>query len=222
MTDSERRTMSARAAVTAQGVEFVPSETLPAHDYDGIVEEDNMLPRWWVALFLLSIVFAVVYVPVVHVFDFLPDRELQQSIARAAYIQEQREIELEASGELDKNPAAAGQKYFKTFCVSCHGAYAEGGIGSNLRDNYWIHGPQEEDIRTVITNGVAAKGMPQWGPVLGDRKIRSLTAYVMTLWETESPVPGKKPEGEAYAMAAIRRTVVDSTASAGDAAKQAQ
>lgn len=204
---------------TDQGVEYIPSDTLPAHDYDGIVEEDNMLPRWWVSLFLLSILFAVIYVPVVHIFDFLPDSELQNSIANAAFLQEQRELELEASGELDKDPIGAGAKYYKVFCVSCHGAYAEGGIGPNLHDKYWIHGPAAEDITAVIANGVAAKGMPQWGPVLGDRKIRNLTAYVMSLWNTEPPVQGKKPEGDAYDMAAIRQVAADTTA-AIDSRKQ--
>ncbi len=191
------------------------------HDYDGIREEDNPLPKWWLGMLYLAILFAIVYVPVVHIFDFLPHNELNQSIAYAARIQEQRELELEASGELDKNPIAAGQKYFKTFCVSCHGTYGEGGIGPNLHDAFWIHGPAEANIAAVITNGVAAKGMPTWGPILGERKIKSLTAYVMTMWEEPLPegVAGKKAEGEKYDMAAYRQpaaseTAADSTAAA--------
>ena len=184
------------------------------HDYDGIREEDNPLPKWWVGLFLLTILFSIVYLPVVHMFDLLPRNELQHSIAYAAQVQEQREMELEASGALDKNPVAAGQKYFKTFCVSCHGVYGEGGIGPNLHDAFWIHGPTEANIVSVITNGVAAKGMPTWGPILGDRKIGSLAAYVMAMWNEPLPagVSGKKAEGEKYDMEAVRKPQETETA----------
>ena len=198
-------TESSRSKDLAEN-EPLPGETLLEHDFDGIREADNPLPRWWVTLFLVSIVFAIIYVPVVHLFNFLPRNELQQNIALAARVQEQRELELEASGALDQDPVAAGQKYFKTFCVTCHGSYAEGGLCPNLTDNYWIHGPTEADIQTTITTGVAAKGMPAWGPVLGERKIKSLAAFVCTLWQTTPPVTGKKPEGQEYDMATIRKT----------------
>jgi cytochrome c oxidase cbb3-type subunit III len=194
--------------------------TLPDHEYDGIREEDNPLPRWWVQLFYLTIVFAIVYLPVVHMFDILPGAELKHNVAMAARVQEQRELELEASGALDKDPVAAGQKYFKTFCVSCHGSYAEGGIGPNLTDNYWIHGPAEDSIHAVIANGVAAKGMPTWGPILGDRKIKSLATYVMTLWQSKPPVVGKKAEGTPYDMAAIRKPAEQAAAPESPAKKK--
>jgi cytochrome c oxidase cbb3-type subunit 3 len=201
--------------------EPLPGEQLLDHEYDGIREADNPLPRWWVMLFLASILFAIIYVPVVHIFNMLPQHELQQSIALAARVQEQRELELEASGALDKDPVAAGQKYFKTFCITCHGSYAEGGIGPNLTDAFWIHSPYEDSIRFVITNGVAAKGMPTWGPVLGERKIKSLAAYVMTLWQSKPPVAGKKPEGAEYDMQAIRgaNQIADTSANRPTAAK---
>lgn len=184
--------------------------TLPDHDYDGIREEDNPLPGWWVGLFVGAILFSLVYVPIVHMFDFLPHRELDASIARAAHVQEMREIELEASGALDKDPVAAGMKYYKTFCVSCHGTKAEGGIGPNLTDASWIHTPSEDSIRAVILNGVSAKGMPSWGPILGERKIKSITAYIMTLWT--DPQSGKKAEGQKYDMTAYRQTVEQAAA----------
>ena len=186
--------------------EPLPGEQLLEHDYDGIREADNPLPRWWVMLFIGSIIFGIVYVPVVHVFNVLPQNQLQRNIAAAARIQEQRELELEASGALDQDPVAAGHKYYKTFCISCHGAYAEGGIGPNLTDAFWIHSPYLDSIRTVIANGVAAKGMPTWGPVLGDRKIKSLVAYVETLWQTPPPVSRKKAEGQEFNMTSIRQS----------------
>ena len=195
--------------------EPLPGEKLLDHEYDGIREADNPLPRWWIMLFVGSIIFAIVYVPVVHVFNILPQHQLQHNIASAARIQEQRQLELEASGVLDQDPVAAGHKYFKTFCISCHGSHAEGGIGPNLTDAFWVHSPYADSIRFVIANGVAAKGMPTWGPVLGDRKIKSLVAYVETLWQTPPPVAGKKSEGQEYDMSTIRQATpvpTDSTA----------
>ncbi|HEY3296388.1 MAG TPA: cbb3-type cytochrome c oxidase N-terminal domain-containing protein [bacterium] len=189
---------------------------LPDHDYDGIREEDNSLPKWWVGLFFLLILFSLVYIPVVHVLDILPRGELQRSVALAARVQEQRQLALEASGALDKDPVAAGQKYFKTFCINCHGAYGEGGLCPNLTDAYWIHTPYADSIRMVITNGVAAKGMPTWGPVLGDRKIKCLAAYVGTLYLKPPPVPGKKAEGIEYDLAAIRASEGTKLAVAAD------
>ena len=178
--------------------------TLPDHDYDGIREEDNSLPKWWVGLFVLVILFSLIYLPVVHTLDLLPQGELRRAQAIAARNQEQRELALEASGALDKDPVAAGQKYFKVFCVSCHGSYAEGGLCPNLTDAYWIHSPYVDSIRSVITSGVPSKGMPTWGPILGERKIKSIVAFVGTLWKTPPPVAGKKAEGVVYDMATIR------------------
>ncbi|NUO19778.1 c-type cytochrome [bacterium] len=203
--------------------DFIPEQELLDHEYDGIQEADNPLPKWWVQLFLICVVFAVVYTPLVHMFNLLPRDYLKRDMAKAALLAEQREAELVASGFYDKDPVAAGKKYFGTFCVSCHGAYGEGGIGPNLTDNFWIHGPDEVNIMNTIVNGVAAKGMPTWGPILGERKIKMITAYVMTLWNSPPPAAGKKAEGEPYDMATIRSAATNAavdTAAAGDAAKK--
>ena len=203
--------------------DFIPEQDLLEHEYDGIQEADNPLPKWWVQLFLICIVFAVVYTPLVHIFNLLPKDYLASDMAQAAMVAEQREAELVASGFYDKDPVAAGKKYFGTFCVSCHGTYGEGGIGPNLTDNFWIHGPEEVNITTTIMNGVAAKGMPTWGPILGERKIKMIATYVMTLWATPPPVAGKKAEGEAYDMAVIRAPKTEAasdTTAAVDASKK--
>lgn len=204
-------------------------EPILDHEYDGIQEADNPLPKWWVNLFWGSIVFAIVYMPVVHVMDILPRGELSRNIAQAKAQTEQREAELLASGALDKDPVAAGKKYFGIFCVTCHGTHGEGGIGPNLTDAAWIHGPKTVDIIKTVTQGVSAKGMPTWGPILGDRKIKMISTYVATLYESKPPVAGKKAEGQAYDMAAIRAeeapadttdaAVADTTAKPADAAK---
>ena len=184
-------------------VEVLPDDKIIEGEYDGIVEADNPLPRWWVNMLLISIVFALFYVPVAHIFNFVPKAELARDMAKAQREAEAREAALVASGYYDQNPLEAGQKYFKTFCATCHGQYGEGGLCPNLTDDYWIRTPSQEVIIQTIANGVPDKGMPAWLPILGERKIKMIAAYVMTLWETEPPVEGKKAEGDKYDMATV-------------------
>jgi cytochrome c oxidase cbb3-type subunit 3 len=75
---------------------------------------------------------------------------------------------------------AAGQGLFQTYCVVCHGANLEGGIGPSFVDDEWIHGGSPEDIIRTITNGVPEKGMVSWGPVLGAESINHVAAYVIS------------------------------------------
>jgi cytochrome c oxidase cbb3-type subunit 3 len=196
--------------------DYIPDDPLLDHNYDGIREADNPLPAWWVNLFLITTVFAIVYVPVAHMFNFVPHAELQKDIQQAKVAADAREAELVASGFYDRNPIEAGERYFKTFCATCHGEYAEGGLCPNLTDVYWLREPTEEVIVRTISDGVPDKGMPTWLPILGERKIKMIAAYVMTLWESEPPVPGKRAEGDEYDMSAYRQPAdSDTTAAEG-------
>ena len=57
---------------------------------------------------------------------------------------------------------------FTQRCVPCHGDHAQGVIGPNLTDDYWIHGNGTlmDIYKTVVNGGVADKGMPTWGKQL--------------------------------------------------------
>lgn len=81
---------------------------------------------------------------------------------------------------LTPEAVAAGETTFTQFCVACHGADFEGGIGPSFRDDEWIHGGTAEDIIRIITNGVPEKGMVAWGPVLGADGVNNVAAYVIT------------------------------------------
>ena len=52
-------------------------------------------------------------------------------------------------------------------------------VGPNLTDKYWIHGGSPADIVKVLTNGVPDKGMVAWKTILGRKKIKEVTAYIL-------------------------------------------
>lgn len=168
------------------------------HEYDGIEEADNELPRWWVAVFVGTVIFGGAYYFVYEKFHAQPSpgEELAAIVAeRAKHTTDYNDNDLLA---IAKDPAAlnAGKLAFTTNCVACHGAKAEGNIGPNLTDQTWLHGGNPSKIFATIRDGVPAKGMPTWGAILGNVGVRDVAAYVVTL--RGSNVPGKAPQGEPY------------------------
>lgn len=149
-----------------------------AEDNDGIEEYDNALPDWWLGLFLFSIVWAVGYAVEYH---FVSHRS-QEGLYEAEMLAAAERWPQNETRELvyDEATVAAGQEVFTQTCASCHGATLTGGIGPSLVDTTWIHGGEPEQIRATIQNGVPAKGMPTWGPILGPDKIAKVAAFVVT------------------------------------------
>jgi cytochrome c oxidase cbb3-type subunit III len=90
---------------------------------------------------------------------------------------------------------AAGRATYAATCASCHAANGGGQVGPNLTDPYWVHGGGPEQILRSIREGWADKGMPAWGPQLGEEKVREVTAYVISLRGTNVP-GGKSPQGD--------------------------
>lgn len=152
-----------------------------ADEADGIEEYDNPLPDWWLGLFWFTIIFAFGYTLHYHVIaKRSPQKELAAEIAAAKVRWPESGG---ASGAFVVTPKLVheGEEIFKTNCVPCHGANLHGGIGPNLTDDVWIHGGKPEDIVHTITNGVSAKGMPTWGPILGPERVKEVAAYVISM-----------------------------------------
>jgi cytochrome c oxidase cbb3-type subunit III len=150
-----------------------------AADNDGIEEYDNPLPDWWIGLFIFTTLFGIGYAIEYH---FISNRS--QAQAYEAQLEEARERWPDAGriAAVSTDPAdiAAGEELFAANCASCHGAALEGGIGPNLADKVWIHDGTPEGIIHTITEGVGAKGMPAWGPILGPDKISKVAAFVVS------------------------------------------
>jgi cytochrome c oxidase cbb3-type subunit 3 len=173
------------------------------HVYDDIVEHDNKLPLWWQLKLYGAIVFAMIYW-FGRRYDTIPS----PAQAYAAEVSAKRAAEAEAArargkvddamlSTLEKDPAtiAQGKETFVTTCAPCHKADGGGNIGPNLTDAYWIHGNQPTEIYKTVSEGVPAKGMPTWGPVLGETRVEAVVAYVMSLENTNVP-GGKAPQGD--------------------------
>lgn len=181
-----------------------PKKEVPVleHEIDGISELDNLLPRWWLWMFNLSILFSIGYMVYYHVLS------LGDSQAAAYKKEAQRGEEIKTAaltkfeGSLadlqpskDEAVLAQGQQVFTTYCAPCHRADGGGLVGPNLTDDYWIHGSSYTDSLKTIINGVPEKGMLTWRGVLKPSEIQSVASYIYSLRGTTPPNP-KPPENQ--------------------------
>jgi cytochrome c oxidase cbb3-type subunit 3 len=172
------------------------------HHFDGIEEYDNSLPNWWLLTFFLTIVFAFVYWYHYHVLGkgLTQQQELEADLAAQQQLVAAKQTGVVLSDEAiqamvkDAVVLAQGHQTFNSYCVACHGAGAEGNIGPNLTDNYWIHGSKPTMMVKTVTEGVPSMGMTPWKGVLSATQINSVVAYVISL-RGSSPPKAKAPQG---------------------------
>ena len=171
------------------------------HDYDGIHEYDNDMPPWWKMGFGFTIVFAFVYVGYYHV-------TTKGQLQIAEYETEMRQAALLVSAGVDdptklttylalntKADLSSGKSIFATNCAPCHGANAEGKVGPNLTDDYWLHGGELNHVYKTIKFGIPSKGMVAWKGQLSGQQILQVTSYALSLHGT-LPANAKPPQGE--------------------------
>lgn len=176
------------------------------HNYDGIKELDNSLPPWWVAMFYLSIGFAVVYMTYYHFTDAgmssSEEYELEMEQAEKAvqaYLATQANLidETNVTPLVDETALAGGQTIYNNNCAACHGMLGEGGVGPNMTDKYWIHGGDIKDIFATVKYGVPEKGMISWKAQLSAADMHKVSSYILTLQGTDPP-NAKEPQGDLY------------------------
>jgi cytochrome c oxidase cbb3-type subunit 3 len=176
----------------------------PTHEVDGIIEEDNILPRWWLMTLYGAIVFAAGYWFYYEVYGAgeSPVAEYQrlrgEELAReAAAAESAGEVTPEVLGKLVADPVtlAKGKQVFTEICANCHRADGGGNIGPNLTDHNWITDGKAATIALTVREGRVAQGMQAWGPVIGESRVRAVSAYLWSIRNTEVP-NGKAPQGE--------------------------
>ncbi len=181
-------------------------ELILEEDFDGISELDNPTPPWYNFIFYLTIVSAIIYFLNYHVFKYskLQDAEYTEEVTNSkiaveAYLKKSGNLIDENTVTLltDKKVLEATALVFKEKCVVCHGEKAEGKVGPNLTDEYWINGGDIKSVFKTIKYGVPAKGMISWQNTFNGKQMQELASYVKSLKGTNPPNP-KAPQGDVF------------------------
>jgi len=171
-----------------------PDDLTTGHIWDETLQEmNNPLPRWWLWLFILTMVFAVFYCiayPGLGSFGgqlgWTSQKEYDQEIAQANKALEPiyAAFDAQATEQLAGDPQAmaVGERLFMNNCSQCHGSDARGSKGfPNLTDKDWLHGGSPEKIKETITKGRIGQ-MPPMAVALGTPDdVRNVSHYVLRL-----------------------------------------
>ena len=163
------------------------------HTWDeDLGEYNNPLPRWWMWLFIITIVFGLAYLvlyPGLGLYrgtlNWTSTGEYQEEIklADAQYgplFQKFSGRDIKAVAN-DPEARAIGQKLFLNHCAQCHASDGAGSRGfPNLTDGDWLYGGDPETIKATIANGRNGV-MPALGPSLGAEGTRDVAHYVFSL-----------------------------------------
>ena len=137
------------------------------HKWDGIEELNNPLPRWWLGLFIITIIFSGIYLYLYpglgsykgsldwsQMSQYRAAKE-QNEQTQATFFAEFADFDIPALALSDK-AMATGERLFANNCTTCHGSGGRGAKGfPNLRDADWLYGNDPQTIVATITNGRA-------------------------------------------------------------------
>jgi cytochrome c oxidase cbb3-type subunit III len=179
------------------------------HEWDGIQEFDNPLPRWWLWTFYATIIWGIGFTILYPAWPMLKGatpgllgyssradvaEDIQRYVdANAGVDTRLASVELSAIAddtELRNYAMNGGKAVFATWCAQCHGAGAAGNKGfPNLIDDDWLWGGTIDDIHTTINNGIRAENnddtryseMPKFGEFLEPEEIGQLVQFVRLL-----------------------------------------
>jgi cytochrome c oxidase cbb3-type subunit 3 len=167
---------------------------LKGHVWDETLEEyNNPLPRWWMWLFYITIIFSLVYLalyPGLGSFKGMlgwsqakqyDDEVMQANVTYGPIFAKYTAMPVEKVAE-DPKARAIGERLFLNYCASCHGSDARGSRGfPNLADSDWLWGNTPEAIKTSIAEGRNGV-MPPLGAAVGSADdVRNLANYVLSL-----------------------------------------
>lgn len=189
-------------------IDAVTGTSTTGHEWDGIKELNTPLPRWWLWLFYLTIVWSVGYWLVYPAWPLITTST--QGFfgwhAREAIVTDLQELQAKRGpmmaqlssasvAEIESNPQlldfarAVGRVAFADNCAPCHGAGGGGAKGyPNLNDDDWLWGGKLADIQQTITHGVRSGddqgrsgNMPPFTGVLKPNEISAVADYARSL-----------------------------------------
>jgi cytochrome c oxidase cbb3-type subunit III len=170
------------------------NDNTTGHVWDGDLREMNKpLPRWWVGLFVISVVFGLGYLlmyPGLGQFagrlGWTSTRQYQSEVAQGEQATAPLYARLAAMSvqdlAIDAQAMAVGERLFMNQCAPCHGSDARGNKGiPNLTDSDWLHGGSPEQIQTSITQGRVGVMPPMAAAVGTPEDVKNLANYVLSL-----------------------------------------
>ncbi|BCM17778.1 cytochrome-c oxidase, cbb3-type subunit III [Mesorhizobium sp. J8] len=195
--------------MSTQYIDELSGVSTTGHEWDGIKELDNPLPRWWVVILYITIAWALGYTIAYPAWPMLSSatngalgyssrNEVKKELAAAeaakakyvAAVKSKTVSEIVADDPLREFAVAAGFAAFRVNCVQCHGSGAQGSRGfPNLNDDDWLWGGNADEIQQTITHGVRftsdpdtrVSEMPAFGDVITPEQIAQVSAYVASL-----------------------------------------
>jgi len=158
-------------------VDHVTGVETTGHEWDGIRELNNPLPRWWLFVFWASVAVAVVYWILMPAWPALPGMQgythgIRNQSDRADLAAEVAAMNVERTGlsrrlmavdaagilqdhDLSQLALALGESKFGDNCATCHGAGGRGAKGyPRLADDVWLWGGSLDDIERTIRYGI--------------------------------------------------------------------
>lgn len=170
------------------------NDNTTGHVWDGDLREmNNPLPRWWVGLFIITVVFALVYLA------FYPglgnfggkfgwssqgqyEAEVAKANAQVAPLYAKFQGMSHEDVAKDPQAMAIGDRLFMNNCAQCHGSDARGSKGfPNLADADWLHGGSPEKIKETLVQGRNGMMPPMAAAVGTPEDVRNVAHYVLSL-----------------------------------------
>lgn len=163
------------------------------HTWDeNLVELNAPLPRWWLHLFNITIVFALVYLVLYpglgNIQGLLGWTQLKQLDEESALADAEQQRVFAAFRDLTPEQLTAnaeatgiGRRLFGNHCAMCHGSDGRGATGfPNLADGDWLYGGGWEQVQATLRDGRMGV-MPPLGAALGDAGVQEVVAFVQQL-----------------------------------------
>lgn len=193
-------TARTRVATTAAETYSDNGAGKTGHVWDGDLEElNNPLPRWWLGLFIITIVFGAGYLVFypgmgnfagtskwssVGAYEDQVARQRENFEARLASLKDRSLRELSGNS----NAMATAKNLFSANCAGCHGSDARGAKGfPNLTDQDWLWGGDEARLLETIAQGRHGM-MPALGSALGENGVNEVASYVVSLSGAKAPI----------------------------------
>lgn len=214
--------------MSKKDVDQVSGTETTGHEWDGIKELDTPMPRWWLGIFIATIIWAIGYWVVLPAWPLLHgytrgalDHSQRDEVARQLHdmrgirAKEERAFtgasldQIEANPDLLQFAMAEGKATFGDNCVPCHGAGAQGAKGyPNLNDDVWLWGGSLKDIQHTITVGVRSTAsstrtsqMPSFGRdgIIKAAEVDDLVEYVVQLSHRPANAAAVRRAGKLFA-----------------------